>query len=588
MLMAELDFETTTQPDDCRVWAWAVAYVNADIPTGYGTDIDSFLYFIAAHPDCLYWFHNLGFDGKFIVDRIMKCGYEWVPENPKPGQFSTIVSSKGKFYQLKVCFYTGASVEIRDSLKVFPMSVKKVAKAFNLPEGKGELDYEDFRPVGHQLTDEEKDYIRRDVEIVAKALATNVEQGLDRMTIGSNAFAFYKKMIGKKHYEHWFPVLSAQEDAEIRASYRGGFTYVEPRYAGVDIHGGISVDYNSMYPSMLISKFYPVGTPRIFYGRYVRPEARFRRLDVGRQLEVPGRCDGAYPAWDYDVELYVQRIRCLFTLKPDGIPMVQLRNNGLYGAHEYVRETIEPVDITLTCVDLQLLFENYDVDVLEWLGGWAFATVHGSVLFGDYVEHWGGVKRTSKGPMRALAKLMLNNLYGKFATNPDVTQKRPVLGDDGIVRWELCDPETREPIYIPVGTFCTAYARKTLIHAIHDNRERFVYCDTDSMHLMGTEDPAGIKLHDTDFCAWKVEGSFTRARHLRAKCYIWDLNGKLGVTCAGMPDNVKQLCTFDNFWYGFSNVDPITGQIIEGTGKLNPRAVPGGVVLEPRVYELRE
>lgn len=582
MRMAEADFETTTDVSDCRVWAWAVSYVGESTPAQYGNDIDSFLLYIADHGKCLYWFHNLGFDGKFITDRLLKIGYDWVPENPAAGEFTTLMSGKGKFYQMRITFYSGLTIEIRDSLKVFPMSVRKVAQAFKLPEGKGELDYTAHREKGHELTDIERDYIRRDVEIVAKALDIFSRQGLDKMTIGSNAFGFFKKQMGKKRYEHFFPKITLQEDKEIRASYRGGFTYVEPRFADVDVYGGISVDYNSMYPSMLISNRYPVGAPRLFAGRYAPPGERATRAPVSVEPDAADR-----PAWNDAVELYIQRLTCAFRLKPDGVPMIQLRNSGFYGDHEYVRETVEPVTISLTCVDMQLLFENYDVDVYDWLGGYAFRTEDGSVLFGDYVDYWGSIKRASKGAMRTLAKLMLNNIYGKFATNPDVTGKRPVLGEDGVVRWELGDPETRDPVYIPVGTFCTAYARRTLIHAIHENRDRFIYCDTDSMHLAGLEDPKGIKLHDTDLCAWKVEGSFTHARHIRAKCYIWDLNGELGVTCAGMPDNIKKICTFDNFHIGLTNLDPVTGKIIEGTGKLAPVAVPGGVVLEPRVYRLR-
>ena len=332
------------------------------------------------------------------------------------------------------------------------------------------------------------------------------------------------------------------------------------------------MDYNSMYPSMLISKSYPVGEPILFYERYEQDELH---------------------------PLYVQNLTCTFSLKEDGIPMIQLRNSGFYGQHEYVRQTVEPVSITLTCVDLELLFENYDVDVLAWEGGYKFGCADGKDLFGAYVDYWGGIKQKSVGPMRQLAKLMLNNIYGKFATNPDVTQKVPSLGEDGIVRWNLGDHEERDPVYIPVGTFCTAWARHTLIHAIHANRERFVYCDTDSMHLAGTEDPAGIRLHDTDFCAWKVEGSFTHARHLRAKCYIWDLNGHIGVTCAGMPDNVKRMCNFGNFRFGLTNINPVTGNpcpgaacvlgvVCPGLGKLLPKAVPGGVVLVPSQYELKE
>ena len=571
MRVAEADFETTTDATDCRVWAWAVCFCD-DLDNVYiGTDIDTFLLFAAKHR-ADYYFHNLGFDGKFLVDRLFHLGYKWTSDRPGAGEFSTLVSAKGKFYQLEVGFYSGVRIKIRDSLKLFPMSVKKIAKAYDLPEGKGELDYSAKREVGHQITDEEADYIRRDVQIVAQALVNNLEQGLDKMTIGSNAFGFFKKQMGKRLYQKLFPVLPEEVDAAIRCSYRGGFTYVEPKWAGVDVWGGISVDYNSMYPSMLISKPYPVGEPVMFYGRY--------------------EDDSSHP-------LYVQTLVCSFKLRDGGIPMIQLRNSGFYGQHEYVRETVEPTTITLTSPDMELFFGNYEVDVQEWLGGFKFACMLGKELFGPYVDYWGSIKRKSVGPMRQLAKLMLNNIYGKFATNPDVTQKVPHMGADGVVKWELGAPETRDAVYIPVGSFCTAWARHTLITAIHKNRDRFVYCDTDSMHLAGTEDPAGIRLHDTDFCAWKVEGSFTHARHLRAKCYIWDLNGRIGVTCAGMPDNVKRMCNFENFRFGLTNINPVTGNpcpgaacvlgvVCPGLGKLLPKAVPGGVVLVPSRYELKE
>lgn len=572
MQMAVADFETITRADDCRVWAWAVAQVAKSPSTTYGTDIRSFLNYVATAPKRLYWFHNLAFDGKFIIDALFRLGYEWVHDSPRAGQFSTLVSGKGKFYQLRVCFYNGAEVKFQDSLKVFPMGVRKLAEAFDLPEGKGELDYDEFREVGHQITDEERDYIRRDVELVASSLGIASEMGFSKMTIGANAFGFFKKQMGTRKFEHWFPLLTPDEDAEIRLSYRGGFTYVNPRFAGRDVYGGVSVDYNSMYPSMLISKWYPVGAAHLFYGRYV---SRFA-TDDGDEV----------PAWQPEHDLYVQTLTCTFELKPDRVPMIQLRNSGFYGEHEYVRKTVEPTQITLTCIDLRLLFDNYDVDVWSWDGGYWFSTAYGSELFGPYVEHWGKMKRESKGAKRTWAKLLLNNIYGKFATNPDVTGKRPVMGDDGCVKWVMGEHEERDGVYIPVGTFTTAYARDTLIRAIHENWDRFIYCDTDSMHLEGTADPAGIPLHDTNLCAWKVEGTFSHARHLRAKCYIWDLNGEVSVTCAGMPDNVKALCTFDNFHYGLSNIDPVTGKVIEGAGKLTPVAVPGGVVLEPRKYVL--
>lgn len=551
------DFETTTDERDCRVWAWAVAYIDDPERTACGNDIRTFFRWVSKKQITNVWFHNLAFDGKFIIDFLLKSGYSFTTEKtPRKGEFSTLISNKGKFYQIKISFLNASRVTINDSLKVFPMTVKALGKKLGDPDmQKGELDYRAYRAPGHALTDEEIEYILHDVKIPARALAENFSNGLDKMTIGANAMHWFKKGFGSKKFKRLFPVLSLDLDAELRKGYRGGYTAVNPEYAGVDVHDGISVDYNSMYPSVMKMYPYPVGVPLEFKGEYVH--------------------DSAYP-------LFVQRMTCLFKLKPEGLPCVQLRGHGFYGAHEYVRETVEPVQLTVTSVDLEIMERMYDLDVLSYDGGWKFFQAEG--LFDDYIDHWGAVKERSTGANRLLAKLMLNNLYGKFATNPDVTPKIPELSGRE-VDYVLGDQETRDPVYLPVAMFCTAYARRELLFAIMDNRERFVYCDTDSMHLLGTETPKGIRIDDKKLGHWKVEGTFTHARHLRAKAYIWDLNGEFSVTCAGMSDNIKELVTWGNFHFGFSNLDS-DGNIIPGHGKLVPKQVPGGVVLVDRPYVL--
>lgn len=557
------DFETTTDPKDCRVWAWAVCSIAHPEDKAHGNSIQSFFRYLAKGQIETVWFHNLQFDGKFIIDYTLKCDYEWVKDHPGYMEFATLISSKGKFYQIEVNL-RGHRVKFLDSLKVFPMSVKKIGETFDCGIIKGELDYSEYRPIGHELTAEELDYIERDIEIPAHALAQNFEQGLEKMTIGSNAISFYKKQFGKKRFEACFPTLSLDADADMRRAYRGGYCYVDPRFKGKEVGPGISVDYNSMYPSVMLKYPYPVGVPTAFTGEYVP--------------------DPAMP-------LYFQQLTCMFRLKPGAIPTLQLRGMGWYGNREYVERTIEPVQITLTSVDLAIMRRMYDIDVVSYDGGYKFRQERG--LFEEYINYWGHVKETSQGGKRALAKLMLNNLYGKFATNPDVTCKFPILDGDS-VRYVLAETELKDPVYLPVGAFCTAYARLELTSAIMANRERFVYCDTDSMHLLGTQDPAGIDLDDKKLMHWKNEGTFTRAKHLRTKSYVWDLNGKFSVTCAGMPDAIKHIVTWDNFDFGFTNTT-YDGQIktyIDEEGKerkatkLMPKNVPGGVVLVDAPYIL--
>lgn len=73
------DFETTTTPDDCRVWAWGVCHIESE-SISTGIDIDSFWHGVLRRRA---WSisHNLIFDSAFIIDRIMKLGYEYTDDN---------------------------------------------------------------------------------------------------------------------------------------------------------------------------------------------------------------------------------------------------------------------------------------------------------------------------------------------------------------------------------------------------------------------------------------------------------------------------------------------------------------------------
>lgn len=563
------DFETTTKTagdtSGARVWAWAVCEIGNPECVHYGTELTDFMAWIGNHagPGDTIYFHNLRFDGQFLVDHLYNHGWEWVPKPRRGKQFSTIINRMGQWYSITLKIYSPRArrvinVKILDSLKLLPFSVHDIAVAFELDEGKGELDYETFRPQGHVLTDAERDYIRRDVQIMARALQIAVvDEGMHRSTIGANALASWKKGMGK-NWRNVFPKLSNVVDAQLRESYRGGFTYVEPMWRDRDIDEGISVDFNSMYPSMMIMKSYPFGEPRYFEGRY--------------------EPDPAYP-------LYIQHIVATWDLKGDGIPFLKPSTHGMFDDHEYPETVDEPTELWITSVDLELARTMYDFDVWAYIDGYKFCDKRGSEIFGEYINYWGNRKARSTGARRLICKLYLNNLYGKFATNPDPYIKIPELDEHGVVRLTTYEDKPRETVYIPLACFITAYARDTLLRAAMANRDRFVYCDTDSLHLLGHEEPEGIPLDDHALGAWKVEGRFNHARHLRAKTYCWDLNGRFEVVCAGMPDNIKSMCNWDNFHIGFSNTDA-NGNVIPGHGKLLARRVAGGTILEETKFEI--
>ena len=163
------------------------------------------------------------------------------------------------------------------------------------------------------------------------------------MTMGSDAMHFYKKSIGKKVYERLFPVMSNAIDSDIRQAYRGGFTYCNPKYKGLDVAAGSVYDVNSLYPFVMYGKLLPFGYPVVFKDKYEK--------------------DNLTP---YIYKVYI----VIFELKKGHIPTLQLKNNLAFIPTQYIESSnFEPQHLFLTNVDLKLFFEHYHVTVYEWRAG---------------------------------------------------------------------------------------------------------------------------------------------------------------------------------------------------------------------------
>lgn len=549
------DFETTTDPDDCRVWAYAVCDVRDTDFVVYGNSIEDFIEWCNAAANCQLYFHNLGFDGAFILDYLEKNGWEWVEDNKhvKDKSYTTLISDMNQVYQITLYFTKEKRVKIYDSFKVIPLSVKRMAKDYGLDEGKGELDYEAYREVGHVLTDAEKDYIRRDVQIVAHVLVEFIDEGLTKMTAGSNALYTYKKMLGgDKGFRKMYPEITEEEDAFIRKAYRGGFTYADPRFSGKEIGEGIVFDVNSLYPSVMHDCKLPYGSPEWFDGK--------------------PPCNPKRPLW-------VAAVSCRFKVKKNHIPCIQLKGNFRFKQTEYLEKSGVEVVFTVTNVDWTLINMQYDIKNVEWLGGYTFKA--NEWQFKEYVDKFTEQKiqaaKEGKPGKRQIAKLMLNSLYGKFATRIEVKGRRPMLDEDGVVRYTDMEAQKRKPVYLPVGVFVTAYARFKTVSSAQSVYDRFLYADTDSLHLLGTDIPSNLDVDPFRLGAWKHESTFTRAKFLRAKCYTEEIDGELETHVSGMPYNLHDQVTMDNFDFGAVY-----------DGKLYQKRVPGGIVLVPGEMQIRE
>lgn len=185
---------------------------------------------------------------------------------------------------------------------------------------------------------------------------------------------------------------------------KGGFTYLNPIYKEKNVQNITVLDINSLYPSVMYEKPLPFGEPIFFYGEYQK--------------------DNVY-------DLYIQMITCSFEIKENKIPTIQIKNNkSFFRANEYLTSSNnEIVCLVLTSVDLKLFLEQYKTEDLEYIAGWKFKSIKG--IFTKYIDKW--IQRKNEATLsknqgqRTLAKLMLNSLYGKFATSLEAQSKIPYL-----------------------------------------------------------------------------------------------------------------------------------------------------------------
>lgn len=571
------DFETNVSEEDCRVWAYSICEIGNIDNFIYGNSIVDFLKWCSNKKEnYTLYFHNLKFDSEYIISYLLQNGFEVIKDKKerRNNTFTTVITDMGQFYALEIYFEVKKNkvnkVTIYDSLKLINKSVEDIAKDFDLPIKKLNLDYKRIRPEGYILKDYEIKYIKNDVTIMAMALEILFKENLNKMTIGSCALSNYRKMT--KYFMTYFPSLPISIDKDIRQSYKGGFTYLNPIYKEKVVNNIMVLDVNSLYPSVMKNEYLPHGQPLPFKDKYKK--------------------DSLYP-------LYVQQLSCTFTLKEGMIPTIQIKNNLSFLPNEYIESSNgDIVTLTLTSVDLELFFKHYDVEVLAWHGGFKFQATRG--LFTNYINYWTDKKINSKKEgnksLYQISKLMLNSLYGKMATNPIVRSKYPYI-EDGVVKYALYPMEEKKSLYIPVATFITSYARKKTIEtsqAIKDysiknyNEDFYIYSDTDSIHmkkLPPEELSQFVEIDDFELGKWKIEADNIKvAKFLRQKCYIEiDENDNKNVTIAGLPKKLADYVTIDNFKEGFS----ILAEDTEKDHKLTYKHVKGGVLLVDTDFSIK-
>lgn len=645
------DFETTVYEGQTNTEVWSSALVELDTENViiHHSIKETLDYFKTLGCDVVAYYHNLKFDGSFWLDYLMRhtdmtlafapfnkeqTKGEWIDEKEMPcNSYKYLISNMGQWYTMTIKLKSGYVITLKDSLKLMPFTLEQIGKAFDTKHRKLTMEYKGERYSGCEITEEEKSYIENDVLVLKEALEFMFSQGHKKLTIGSCCLAEFKDMphamwFGKEEYDKFFPNLeeyslneavygSPTVDRYIRNSYGGGWCYLVPEKANKIFIDGHTADVNSLYPSQMHStsgRKYPIGLPTFWKGDFIPNEA-----------EDPSK-------------YYFVRFKCRFYIKDGMLPFIHIRHNMVYDSNEnlitsdirdketgkYVSsirlkngdEFTNIVTMTMTMVEYKLFMEHYNVYDFEILDGCYFWAQSG--LFDPYIDKWAEIKMKSKGAMRSLAKLFLNNLYGKMASNSDSTFKLAFEDEKGI-HFRSISASDKEIGYIPIGSAITSHARDFTIRTAQKNyhgpNERgFIYADTDSIHCdLEVEELVDVPIHATHFNHWKIENTWDKAIFVRQKTYIEhtteeDLvpvdNPYYLVKCAGMPKHCKDLFV----WSMEQNIeqkdyDKLTQEGkdfvkqqrdltdfklgLEVPEKLMPKRIDGGVLLVNTTFKMR-
>ena len=511
--------------------------------------------------------------------RMVKRKYIGIDENGKKiyNEFPKYYINSEEMYLYK---YDG-KIEFRDSLKLYPKSVKALGKALKLPklDEENEFSYNMVRDYNYRPDEKEIEYCVRDVDIVERFFHKAPDYSKIGITLASNSMRYFKEncfpiTIRGKIYNDFDCLFPSNNNKNLSSvlgkitgkinefkkyslsdlnnnykdGYTGGLTQVNKTYEGVYI---INKDYSDK--KQLIERLKLLNRP------YIVTNGIERIIDVNseypyilKNAKIP--FDYPMSIIDYPEEKEVIRLAhsdntlcmCIIEnvtgcLKKDKLPIIpKNRNLKRCNLSNYLYELFHH---TLICnyEEFELYKEHYDIVNYEITQCVVFKCVKG-VIFEDYINTFYKMKEkaTEEGDkaMREIAKLFLNTLYGKFGMTPTRTNyerfynllenKWEIEKDreyyyydkEGNQVFEKFSPNGNW-IYPFLASCVTSYARIYLTKMIDKiPYECFLYCDTDSIHFIDN-DKYGLKDMEKDGLIHKTDlGKFDNEDNTLCSVYL--------------------------------------------------------------------
>ena len=478
------------------------------------------------HTKALVYFHNLAYDGRYILNWLLQHGWSQTLETDdvthlpviSRKEFACLISG-GKFFNLHM-WWRGIYIVFLDSIKLFPMSLGTLGEEIGFKKLKELVDYKQFEiRTDHKYPADWLTYLKRDVEILAKYLKNFFELqpkacSMKRQTIGSIAYSYIKKVI-----QELTPNFTIEDYNKFQWWFHGGLCFPSLDYWAKWVWKKNKIrmiDKCSMYPSMMC-KALPYGEP-LTQAPIDSDYCCYYEIDIKSAV----------------IKKEYSDIACIwkpFTYKNGTKVIIPQEHEVVY---QYLQEVYNAKYYVID-IELDLWKKLYDIDykivntIYFKTSDYLKPTIE--LLFKDKQQ------ATSKGA-RTKAKLTLNNLYGKLAQKPVRPQefygelkelekysdkyiikneKRNVLYKAYNINQIKKDTDKAQPIFI--ASYITALARVDLLSRyllIKEHGGTFLYSDTDSIAFIENK-PIQFTDIGNNLGMWEYE-KFNRASGFCCLC----------------------------------------------------------------------
>lgn len=470
--------------------------------------------------------------------------------------------------------------EFRCSYIQTNLSLKQLTKQCNVPmklSGQ-QYDYDKIRFPWTLLTDYEKAYCVRDVESLVQCMCVIMDQTGDNLqTIPLTSTGYVRRdcLAALKDYylDKREQLPNAQQYRLMRKAFRGGNTHANRAYSGKILHNVRSYDMSSCYPAQQLTKRFPIKPFRWIDDR----------LSLQRVMKFIGLGYAVIGLYQF------KRIRLKNRREP--IPYISLARSESYGFildNGRVLEA-EYIELALTEIDLAIVLRQYTYDAVDVITAMVAQKGPLPEEYQDVIRKFFDKKTKLKPPKGETpdfeyykSKEKLNGIYGMSAQDP--VHSEILYNGGNYIRSDYNSEDVERNLLqakFPYqwGVYTTAYARAALQEAIDLAGNKMVYCDTDSVkvlgeipidHLNAQREQRAVehKAYSDDrygnrhyMGVFEYEGTYDRFITCGAKRYAYEMDGHMSITVSGVstainedtgiPFAVEELGALENFKEGF-------------------------------------